>query len=267
MDQAMQPNAGAAGAAEPAIRFAGVAKRYRGRPVLRDVGFDVPEGASVALVGVNGAGKSTLLQCLLDFAPLDAGQIGIRGRDHRDIAAREALAWMPERFAPPAHRSARECLHWLAGLRGLELDDTRVAPLACALGLDGRVLEMPVRELSKGMTQKLGLMAIGLSACPIWVLDEPMSGLDPLARRAVARLIDTARQERRTVLFTAHGLRELPQLCDRLVVLHEGALRFCGTPQSFAACYGDADLEQAFLTCIDAGCDDRCREAPAECTA
>jgi len=250
-----------AGATAPAaIRFRAVAKRYRGREVLREVSFDVALGSSVAIAGVNGAGKSTLLRCLLDFARPDSGQIFIGNRDSDHLHARAELGWLPERFVPPAHLSARECLEWLAGLRGSALDVPRMQALAADLGLDARALSSRVRDLSKGMTQKLGLMSIGLSDCPIWVLDEPMSGLDPLARRNVARLIDGARTAGRTVLFTTHGLRDLPDLCDRLVVLHAGAVRFCGTLDAFAVAYGSTDLELAFLACLE-------EAAPAASTA
>jgi len=82
------------------------------------------------------------------------------------------------------------------------------------------------------------------------VLDEPMSGLDPLARRNVTRLIDGARAAGRTVLFTTHGLRDLPTLCDGLVVLHGGTVRFCGSIDEFARRYESSDLELAFLACL-----------------
>jgi len=248
---AADPTAAPARAPAPsAIRFRAVAKRFHGRDVLRDVSFDVPQGCSVAIAGVNGAGKSTLLRCLLDFARPDAGQIFIGNRDSNHLHARAELGWLPERFVPPAHLNARECLEWLAGLRGTNLDVARMEALAAELGLDARALDSRVRELSKGMTQKIGLMSIGLSDCPIWVLDEPMSGLDPLARRNVTQLIEGARAAGRTVLFTTHGLRDLPALCDRLVVLHDGAVRFCGTVDAFAAQYGSSDLELAFLACL-----------------
>jgi ABC-2 type transport system ATP-binding protein len=250
MDKSPMETSHAPRAPAAAIRFCGVAKRYRGREVLRDVSFDVPAGSSLAIAGVNGAGKSTLLRCLLDFARPDSGRICIGERDSDDLHARAQLGWLPERFVPPAHLDARECLEWLAGLRGARLDQERMQALAADLGLDARALATRVRELSKGMTQKLGLMSIGLSDCPIWVLDEPMSGLDPLARRNVARLIDGARRAGRTVLFTTHGLRDLPDLCDRLVVLHGGSVCYCGGLADFAQRYESPDLELAFLACL-----------------
>jgi len=108
-----------------------------------------------------------------------------------------------------------------------------------------------VRELSKGSSQKLGLLSVCLSSRSIWVLDEPMSGLDAQARRSVARLIDRARNAGRTVLFSTHGLRDLPAFCDQLVVLHDGYVRFCGPPEQLGARYATHDLEAAFLACIE----------------
>lgn len=255
-----------------AIRFCAVTKRYRGRSVLRNVSFAVPARSSTAIVGLNGVGKSTLLRCLLDFTRPDEGTISIAGRDHGDIGARAALAWLPERFVPPAHLTARESLCWLAGLRGIALDPDHVEATADSLGLARSALDRRVAEFSKGMTQKLGLISISLSQCPIWVLDEPMSGLDPQARRDVTRLLDTARRCGRTLLFTSHGLRDLPALCDRVVVLNDGEVAFTGTPAELGARYRESgrdavtnwgapggpagaepsatDLEAAFLACI-----------------
>ena len=234
-----------------AIRFCGIAKRYRGRQVLRQISFDVAPGTSTAIAGVNGAGKSTLLRCLLDFCQPDEGQILIQGCDHAQIGARTALGWLPERFVAPAHLNARETLQWLAGLRGEVLQTGRLQVLAARFDLDAQALKTRVRELSKGTVQKLGLLSIGLSDCPIWVLDEPMSGLDAQARRSAAHLIDEARRSGRTVLFSTHGLRELPAICDQLVVLHDGAVHFCGRPQEFGERYATQDLEAALLACVD----------------
>ncbi len=262
MNSASEPRPGRAPNCAAAIRYCAVAKRYRGRSVLRNVSFAVPANSSTAIVGLNGVGKSTLLRCLLDFTRPDEGQILIGSRDHGDIRARTELAWLPERFVPPSHLTARECLRWLAGLRGCDLDAEQLAATAERLGLANGVLDRRVGELSKGMSQKLGLISISLSQCPIWVLDEPMSGLDPQARRDVSVLLDGARRSGRTLLFTSHELRDLPALCDHVVVLHEGEVRFAGTPAELGARYFDAsadgaaaskpapDLEAAFLACV-----------------
>jgi ABC-2 type transport system ATP-binding protein len=244
-----------------AIRFESIAKSYRGRDVLRAVSFEVPAGASTAIAGINGAGKSTLLRCLLDFCRPDQGRILIDGVEHTSIAARSRLGWLPERFVPPAHLRAIECLHWLAGMRSTRIDEQQARERAAAFGLDERALHARVRELSKGMTQKLGLLSIALSPCPIWILDEPMSGLDPQARLSVAQMIDDARRQGRTVLFTTHDMRDLARRCDRVVVLHEGTVRFDASPREFLQRFagvsaesvaGNADPDDAFLQCIGA---------------
>lgn len=245
---AQVPAGAAAPARAPALRFAHVGKRYRGRAVLRDVSFEVPAGSSTAVVGLNGVGKSTLLRCLLDFARPDEGRIEIRGRAHGELNARAALAWLPERFVPPAHLTGHEALRWLAGLRGDAFAQAPVESTARELGLAAGALERRVGELSKGMTQKVGLISVHLSGRPIWILDEPMSGLDPQARAEVAALLGQARARGQTLLFTSHDLRDLAPLCDQIIVLHEGQVAFAGAPAALAGAGGD--LEAAFLALV-----------------
>jgi ABC-2 type transport system ATP-binding protein len=109
----------------------------------------------------------------------------------------------------------------------------------------------PVRDYSKGMTQKLGLAACLLSRKAIQVLDEPTSGLDPKARALLKRELKALRDAGGTVFFSSHALADVEEICDRMAVLHGGLLRFAGTPAELVARYGGAGLEAAFLECIE----------------
>jgi ABC-2 type transport system ATP-binding protein len=119
-----------------------------------------------------------------------------------------------------------------------------------ALDLDRRVLQMPVRSFSKGMTQKLGLAACLLAAKRLYILDEPTSGLDPKARALLKRALSALRDQGRTLFLTSHLLADVEQLCDRMAVLHDGLIRFVGTPAALLAQYQATDMESAFLACI-----------------
>jgi len=102
------------------------------------------------------------------------------------------------------------------------------------------------------MTQKLGIAACLLSGKALYVLDEPAGGLDPKARAMFKNELRSLRNNGRTVFFTSHSLADVAELCDRMVVLHGGRLRFAGPPAGLSQRYGDADLEGAFLSCIGA---------------
>lgn len=235
-----------------ALVFSGVTKSYGATPALADFTLEVRKGELFALVGGNGAGKTTLIKCLLDFSDADSGDIQIFGVSHGLTASRGELAFLPERFNPPHYLTGRDFLRYMAELHRTAYDETRVGETFERLDLDLSALTKPVRAYSKGMTQKLGLAACLLSGKALQLLDEPTSGLDPKARALLKRELRRIRAAGRTVFFTSHALADVQEICDRLAVLHGGHLRFAGTPDELTAKYGCADLEQAFLECIDA---------------
>ncbi|MDM5180326.1 ABC transporter ATP-binding protein [Massilia sp. DJPM01] len=234
----------------PALRFRQLVKRYAGAPVLAGIDLDIAAGECVGLVGVNGAGKTSLLKCLFDFVSFESGSIDIFGRSHRLAGARRPLAFLPERFMPPYYLSGAEFLKYMAKLHGNPYDATAAHAMLDALDLDHAALSLPVRKHSKGMTQKLGLAACFLSNKQAYVLDEPMSGLDPQARARLKQRLQHARSQGATVFFSSHALADIEELCDRMAILHDGQLRFTGAPAACREAYGAATLEQAFLACV-----------------
>lgn len=234
----------------PALHFSQVSKAYGNRAVLQGVDLNVRQGDFFGLVGVNGAGKTTLLKCLLDFSEPDSGSIEIFGISHRDYHSRQQLAFLPERFAPPYYLTGRDFLHYMLRLRGQGYDPSRVAEIIEALDLDPDSLEMPVSAYSKGMTQKLGLAACFLSDRPLFLLDEPMSGLDPKARVLLKRHLQGIRKRGHTLFFSSHALADVEEICDHMAILHQGGLRFAGTPDDCLRHFGTNSLEDAFMNCI-----------------
>ena len=209
-------------------------------------------GEAFALVGLNGAGKTTLIKGLLDFTHLDAGEARIFGTPAREPAARAGLAYLPERFAPQPFLTGGEFLRINAALHREPWDPAAARQTCAALDLEPEALGREVAGYSKGMAQKLGLVAGVLSAKPLLVLDEPMSGLDPRARALLKGLLARLRGEGRTLFYSTHLLADVAALCDRMAILHQGAVRFVGSPARCLERYGAPDLEQAFLACIDA---------------
>jgi ABC-2 type transport system ATP-binding protein len=238
---------------EPIIRIENVRKCYGAHTVLDGVSFDVCEGECFGLVGVNGAGKTTLLKCLLDFARADSGTLALFGRSSLVAEARARLAYLPERFVPPYYLTGADFLDYMARLHGGAGDPGQMSSLLAAVDLDAAALSQPVRQLSKGMAQKLGLLACFASGKPLLVLDEPMSGLDPKARAAVMGHLRGLRDAGRTVFFSTHLLHDVGVLCDRLAILHGGRVAFTGTPAGCRERFSAPDLETAYLHCVGAG--------------
>jgi ABC-2 type transport system ATP-binding protein len=237
---------------EPLVRFRGVSKSFGRAEVLRGIDLDVHSGGCLGLAGVNGAGKTTLIKCLLDFCDLDSGAIEIQGSTHRRPQARARLAFLPERFTAPYFLTGREFIAMMMRLFGGRYEEERVCAMFAALDLDIAALDKPVRAYSKGMTQKLGLAACFLSQRDLYVLDEPMSGLDPKARARARDLLLELKSKGRTLLFTSHSLAEIEEVCDDMTVLHRGRLAYTGTPRGLCERYGESSLERAFLKCIEA---------------
>jgi len=242
-------------ASAPALRAAGLVKQFATRRALGGVALEVDPGVAFGLIGANGAGKTTFIKCALDLCAPDAGRVEIFGVDVRQAAARARLAYLPERFVPPHYLLGREFVAMTLALAGARYDAERAVGLAVELELDPQALERPVRQLSKGMTQKLGLAACFLLERDLYVLDEPMSGLDPAGRLAVKSVLLRLHRGGRALFFTSHVLSDVEELCSTIAVLEQGGLRFRGTPDELRSRYGTDNFERAFLKCIRSDAD------------
>jgi ABC-2 type transport system ATP-binding protein len=235
----------------PAIEFSMVSKSFGKTPILCGVELKVTAGAIVGLAGVNGAGKTTLIKCLLDFCHMDSGQINIFGLPHRTHHSRARLTFLPERFTPPYYLTGREFLRTMHAFSETPYNETEALAVFRGIDLSEEVLEKPSRSLSKGMTQKLGLAACLMSGRDLYVLDEPLSGLDPQARSRVRGLFQELRDQGKTILFTSHSLADIEEICDHMLVLHRGKIDFSGAPRDLCVRHKESILERAFLRCIE----------------
>jgi len=232
------------------LRIDSLVKSYGKQPVLRGVSLSLPPGESFGLVGMNGAGKTTLIKCLLDFCGLDSGRIELCGVPHREKRARKPLAYLPENFMPPYYLTGRDFVKYILELRGQPYSEEATRDLFAALDIEPEALGRVARSYSKGMTQKLGLAVCFLSDAGLFVLDEPMSGLDPKARALVKRRLAMLKEAGKTLFFSSHVLADVEELCDRMAILHGGELRFVGAPAECRSRFASATLEDAYLACV-----------------
>ena len=236
---------------EQVISFKGVNKRYGRQQVLCGIDLVVTRGQFLGLVGVNGAGKTTLIKCLLDFTSADSGSIRIRGQDSSLTVARNNLAYLPEKFTPPYYLTGGDFLEYMARLHQVAHHQEQIESMLGILDLDSSALAKPVRQLSKGMSQKLGLAACLLSNKELLIMDEPMSGLDPRSRAYLKQHLLDLKAGNKTLFFSTHLLNDVEVLCDQVAVLHQGRIRFIGSPAECCSQFETDNFEQAYLKCIN----------------
>ena len=218
----------------PVVRLAGLRKVYRHPLTLRrseglvDVGFELHRGQTFGLLGPNGAGKTTTLKILLGLLRPTEGGGTVFGHPLGSIEARRNLGYLPENPYFYDYLSARELLELYGTLAGVERTERRrrIGALLEELEL-GHAGDRPLGKYSKGMLQRVGLAQALLSDPQLLVLDEPMSGLDPLGRRLVRDLILRLKKRGKTILMSSHILPDVEHLCDRVGVLNRGRLVRC----------------------------------------
>ena len=239
----------------PAIELEGVGKRLGGRDILQEVALTVAPGERIALAGENGAGKTTLIKCLLDLSPPDRGRVRLFGADPAAPGGRRGVAYLPERFSPAAALVGEAQLAYVLGLRGEAYVPDAARALCRELGLGGALESVPLGRYSQGMRQLIGLAGALLGEARLLILDEPMNGLDPGARLRVKRILTRLSGEGRTLFFSTHLLADVDELADRMVILHGGRVRYCGSPEACRARFPAPTLEGSFLRAIDGGAD------------
>ena len=205
-----------------AIRTRALHKRYGAHTALHDLDLTVQSGSVFGLIGPNGAGKTTTLRMLLDIIRPTSGDLSVLGEHPRagGAALRRRIGYVPGELRLEGRVRGGALLQHLAEISGPVAPGT-IEQLAGRLGLD---LARPVRTLSKGNKQKLGLVQAFMHRPELLVLDEPTSGLDPLVQREFLAMVREARDDGQTVLLSSHVLSEIQQAADDVAVLAQGKI-------------------------------------------
>jgi ABC-2 type transport system ATP-binding protein len=234
-----------------AIQCRNVSKAYAKSLVLDRVDINVPVNGFYGLVGVNGSGKSTMIRAILDLVSIDSGSIELFGKSHREVSAREQVAYLPDRFSPPVYLRCKDFIQYMLELHASSQVGEAIHKMFDALELDRITMNSSVGRLSKGMTQKLGIASCLLSGKSLLILDEPMSGLDPKARVLFKRQLFKLKQQGVTLFFSSHVLTDVDELADKMAVLHNSRILYEGAPVKFKQLYQGDNLEAAYINCID----------------
>ena len=204
------------------IRTEGLVKDYGAVRALAGLDLEVDRGEIFGFLGPNGAGKSTTIRVLLDLLRPTAGRAEVLGSTPAagGPALRARLGYLPGELAMSGRRTAGQLLRYLARLRGGAGTDG-IGPLAERFGLD---LDRPIRGLSKGNKQKVGVVQAFMHRPELLILDEPTSGLDPLLQREFLDLVTEARDAGATVFMSSHVLSEIEDVAGRVAIIRDGVV-------------------------------------------
>jgi ABC-2 type transport system ATP-binding protein len=196
---------------------------------VRSVSFEVKKGETFGLLGPNGAGKTTSIKAILRLIMPDAGQISLFGAA-LSIDARRRIGYLPENPYVYQYLRAHEFLDLCGRLMGMPRAQRRKRSdeMIELVGL-GHAIDRPIGRFSKGMMQRMGLAQALLHDPELLILDEPMSGLDPIGRKQVRDIILAERHAGKTLIFTSHVLSDVEMLCDRIAIVNKGEVVARGT--------------------------------------
>jgi ABC-2 type transport system ATP-binding protein len=237
------------------LEVEGLTKLYGDRPAVQGLTFQVGPGEILGLVGPNGAGKTTTLRTVSGILPPTSGRIAIAGHDLREqpLQAKAALAFVPDEPALFEYLTTEEHLQFTARLYGQPDDPGRRQALLEQFQL------LPKRdsladELSRGMKQKLTLACALIHDPQLLLMDEPLTGLDPVGIRQVKDLLLSRARAGAAIVLSSHLLPLIEEICTRLLFLNRGRVAAAGTQEELARAHPDlAGLEAIFLSVTGGG--------------
>ncbi|MBO6020272.1 MAG: ABC transporter ATP-binding protein [Clostridia bacterium] len=211
---------------QPLLSVNGLTKYYGAFPSLSDFSLTLTEGKIVALLGPNGSGKTTLLKIIAGLLTPNAGSVSILGCPPGE-EARGVVAYLPDRISVPGWMSSEKAFSYFADFYA-DFDREKAGAMLADLGIP---LDKPLGKLSKGMREKVQLSLVMSRRAKLYLLDEPISGVDPAAREYILRTILTCHAPDSTVLISTHLIADVEEVIDEFVFIREGKL----------LCYDSAD--------------------------
>lgn len=227
-----------------AIFAENVSKNYGHTQALNNVSLKVEAGTSFALLGKNGAGKTTFVKSLLDLVSTKEGTLRILGVDSSQKEARQKVAYLPEKFSFYPYYTLKgvcEFYGMMKGIKGQELQN-QVSQAMDKLGI-GDLAHKKVKECSKGQLQRTGIAATLVGDTELFILDEPFSGLDPIAIKELQDLLRELQKNGKTVFINSHGLDAVEKVCETMAIIDNGKVLVEGNIKNLV---GDTGLLDFF---------------------
>ncbi|MGD1845428.1 MAG: gliding motility-associated ABC transporter ATP-binding subunit GldA [Salibacteraceae bacterium] len=201
-----------------------VTKLYGEQRALNDVSFDIQPGEIVGFLGPNGAGKSTMMKIITCYLPQSMGKVSVCGFDvgEKSMRVREKVGYLPEHNPLYLEMYVKEYLAFIAGLHGISKPKRKVEEMIALVGLTVEQRK-PIRALSKGYRQRVGLAQAMIHDPDVLILDEPTTGLDPNQIEEIRSLIKNL-GEQKTVMMSTHIMQEVEAICDRVMIINKGSI-------------------------------------------
>jgi ABC-2 type transport system ATP-binding protein len=214
--------------------------------ILHDVNISVPEKSIFGFLGANGAGKTTLINLIVGLRKPTAGEILIRGDNAMTSKARARMGYLPERPYFYEHLTGEQFLNYFGALSGMTRSSIKSRiPIALSRVGMSAARKVELRKYSKGMLQRIGIAQAILHEPEFLVLDEPMSGLDPIGRKEMRELIIGLAQEGKTIFFSTHVIPDVEAICDQVALIQKGRIKGCGPIKGFLS-QGEDETEIVF---------------------
>ena len=235
------------------LQIDGATVRFGATTAVDGLSLSLERGEVMGFLGTNGAGKTTTIKMLLGLLRPTSGSVRVLGGDPVDSAVRRRIGYMPETAYYYPYLNARELLGFYGGLCGLDAKTVRrrTDELLDRVGLSDAA-RRPLRTYSKGMLQRAGVAQALLADPDLLVLDEPFTGLDPLARIRFRELMRELRAAGKTIFFSSHELGETELLCDRVAIMKAGRCLYRGAVRELAGS-GECNLERLFIRTLEDG--------------
>ncbi|MFN8092901.1 MAG: ATP-binding cassette domain-containing protein [Vicinamibacteria bacterium] len=231
---------------DKAIVLKDIRKAYAGHVAVKDLSLEVPRGSVFGLLGPNGAGKTTTLRMVMDILGPDSGRIEILGRP-ADAASRDRIGYMPEERGLYPRMELEEQLVFMASIKGVPRAEAqrRIGPWLERLGL-AEWRKRKTNELSKGMQQKAQFVATVLHEPDVLIMDEPMSGLDPVGADLMRDVMLDLKRRGATLVLSSHQMETVERLCDRVALINRGEKVLDGSVADVKASHGKNTVVLAY---------------------
>ena len=226
------------------IKLNDISKSFKNKKALDKLSLEVSSGQIYGLLGANGAGKSTTLNLLLGFLRADSGSIEIIDSTNNKTITNNEIGYIPENVNLYPYLSGLENLDYFCRIAGTKFNSSELKSLLNECGLEHDAYNKPTSDYSKGMRQKVGIAIALAKNAKIYLLDEPASGLDPMASNELSEILKKLSSKGATILMASHDLFRVRETCDKIGILKQGSL----IKEMFSKDVTSNELENIYLS-------------------